>query len=74
MSDCVGAAPAPGWLGSERGVASASAIGTMNSSRPPNTSSAFCQPTLSISATPNGANRNWPNEPAAVPAPIASMR
>ena len=26
------------------------------------------------SATPVGANRNWPNEPAAVPAPSASPR
>jgi hypothetical protein len=46
----------------------------ISSSRPPNTSNAFCQPTPPISATPNGANRNWPKEPAAVPAPIASMR
>ena len=33
--------------------------------------SAGCQPKLSISATPNGANTNCPNEPAAVPAPKA---
>ncbi len=28
----------------------------------------------SISATASGENRNWPNEPAAVPAPKASVR
>ena len=32
-------------------------------------SSVVRQPTLSIRLTPSGENRNWPNEPAAVPAP-----
>ena len=36
--------------------------------------SAVCQPKLSIIATPNGANRNCPNDPAAVPAPSARPR
>ena len=54
------------------GVDSASDSGTISSIRPANTISAVCQPKLSISATPIGANRNWPNEPAAVPAPSAS--
>src|SRR5215472_17377515 len=39
-----------------------------------NTISAVSQPKLSISATPNGANRNCPNDPAAVPAPSANER
>src|ERR1700716_2047858 len=56
------------------GVASASESGMINSIRPANTISAICQPKLSIIATPNGANRNCPNDPAAVPAPSASPR
>src|ERR1700759_611191 len=54
------------------GVASASDNGTISSIKPANTVSAVCQPKLSIIATPNGANRNCPNDPAAVPAPSAS--
>ena len=46
----------------------------ISSIRPANTISADCQPKLSISATPNGANRNCPNDPAAVPAPSAMPR
>ncbi len=45
-----------------------------SSIRKANTVSAACQPKLSIIATPNGANRNCPNEPAAVPAPSARPR
>ena len=56
------------------GVASASDSGTISSIRQANTVSAACQPKLSIIATPNGANRNCPNEPAAVPAPSAKPR
>ena len=56
------------------GVHNASASGTISSISPANTVSAHCQPKLSISATPNGANRNWPNDPAAVPAPSAMPR
>ena len=56
------------------GVASASDSGTISSIRPANTINAACQPKLSIIATPNGANRNCPNEPAAVPAPSATPR
>ncbi len=37
-------------------------------------SSARCHPKPSIRPTPSGENRNWPNEPAAVPAPKASER
>ena len=36
--------------------------------------SGCCQPKPSISATASGENRNCPNEPAAVPAPNASVR
>ena len=56
------------------GVDSATASGTISSISPANTVSAACQPKLSINATPNGANRNWPNDPAAVPAPSAMPR
>ncbi len=56
------------------GVAIASDSGRIKSIKIANTVSALCQPKLSISATPNGANRNCPNEPAAVPAPSASPR
>src|ERR1044072_98535 len=61
--------PVPAGFGSEGGVASASAIGTMNSSKPPNTSSAFCHPALSISATANGANSNRPHPAGHRPGP-----
>src|SRR5260370_1008924 len=47
------------------GVASASDSGMISSISPANTVSAVCQPKLSIIATPNGANRNCPNDPAA---------
>lgn len=40
------------------GVESASDSGMISSIRKPNTVSACCQPKLSISATPIGANRN----------------
>src|ERR1700742_4187103 len=56
------------------GVASASDNGTSRSISAANTISAVCQPKLPINATPNGANRNWPNDPAAVPAPSANPR
>src|SRR5580704_12511962 len=56
------------------GVTSASDNGTINIIRPANTTNAVCQPKLSIMATPNGANRNCPNDPAAVPAPSAKPR
>ena len=46
----------------------------ISSIRNANTVSAACQPKLSIMATPNGANRNCPNDPAAVPAPSAMPR
>ena len=38
---------------------------------PAKINSAVCQEKLSISACASGENRNWPNEPAAVPAPNA---
>ena len=41
---------------------------------PANTRSAVCQENVSISACASGENRNWPNEPAAVPAPNAKAR
>src|ERR1700716_2166346 len=56
------------------GVARANESGMISSIRPANTVSADCQPRLSIIATPNGANRNCPNDPAAVPAPSATPR
>src|SRR4029077_12795951 len=56
------------------GVASASDSGTIRSIRQATTITADCQPKLSIMATPNGANRNCPNDPAAVPAPSATLR
>ncbi len=39
-----------------------------------NISSVVCQPNEPISATASGENRNWPNEPAAVPKPNAVER
>jgi hypothetical protein len=56
------------------GVISASDSGSTSSIRKANTINACCQPTLSSRATPNGANRNCPNDPAAVPAPSATPR
>ena len=52
----------------------AKASGTISSSRPAKTSSVVRQPTVSIRPTASGENRNWPNEPDAVPAPKASER
>ena len=46
----------------------------MSSTQAAKISSVCCQPKLSISATASGENRNCPNEPAAVPAPNASVR
>ncbi len=40
----------------------------------PKATSACCQPKPLTKATASGENRNWPNEPAAVPAPNASER
>ena len=56
------------------GVARATASGTMSSMAAAKISSAVCQPNSPIRATASGENRNWPNEPAAVPAPKASER
>src|SRR5258708_12409769 len=61
-------------LGATAGVASASDSGIASSISAANTVNAGCQPKLSISATPIGANRNCPNDPAAVPAPTAMPR
>ena len=58
----------------DAGVASASDSGTTSSISPANTVKAVCQPKLSSIATPNGANTNCPNDPAAVPAPSATPR
>src|SRR5436305_13592968 len=55
-------------------VANASDSGNTSNIKNANTISACCQPKLSISATPNGANTNCPNEPAAVPAPSPMPR
>ena len=46
----------------------------MNRTQAPKITSVSCQPNRSISATASGENRNWPNEPAAVPAPNAKLR
>ena len=56
------------------GVASASDSGRMVSTTTLKMSSVLCQPNASINATEIGENRNWPNEPAAVPAPKPSER
>ena len=40
----------------------------------PKTTSACFQPNPPMKPTASGENRNWPNEPAAVPAPKASDR
>ncbi len=57
-----------------RGVASASDSGMISSTTPAKISNVVCQPKRRSSATASGENRNWPNEPAAVPAPNASDR
>ena len=54
------------------GVASTSDSGSTSSIMPAKTNSAVCQEKLSISPCASGENRNWPNEPAAVPAPNAN--
>src|SRR4029077_13082146 len=56
------------------GVAMASDSGTISSISNANPDSAPTHPQWSIHATPNGANKNCPNEPAAVPAPSAMPR
>jgi hypothetical protein len=56
------------------GVATASASGSTSSTRTANTSRVCFQPMLPSSATASGENRNWPNDPAAVPAPNAKVR
>ena len=56
------------------GVATAKASGRQNSTITAKTISVLCQPTVPSSATASGENRNWPNEPAAVPAPNANER
>src|SRR6202023_1869804 len=61
-------------LDDDGGVASASDSGTTSSIKPANTVKAVGQPKLSSMATPNGANTNCPNDPAAVPAPSAIPR
>src|SRR5580704_7473695 len=61
-------------LKADVGVASASDSGTTNSIKQANTIKAVGQPKLSSMATPNGANTNCPNDPAAVPAPSATPR
>ena len=55
-------------------MAIAKASGTISSRRPAKTSSVVRQPRVSIRPTASGENRNWPNEPEAVPAPKASER
>ena len=57
-----------------RGAASVIDSGTISSSRPEKIKSVVCQPKDSIRPTASGENRNWPNEPAAVPAPNAIER
>ena len=52
----------------------ANASGTVISMMTAKTSSVSCQPMPPIKATASGENRNWPNEPAAVPAPNAMVR
>src|SRR5262245_45964956 len=56
------------------GVASATDSGNTSARLTANMVSAFCQPNTSLSATASGEYRNWPNEPAAVPAPNANER
>src|SRR6476659_3666009 len=64
-------AAGPGGFGD---AASTNASGNNTSRMAAKVSSVFRQPTLSISATASGENRNWPNEPAAVPAPKPMVR
>ena len=49
-------------------------IGRIGSSVKAKTTSACCQPSVSIRMLPIGGKRNWPKEPAAVPAPKAIGR
>ena len=72
VTDCGRGAPAAG-AGAD-GIASDSDSGMMSSTTTEKITSVCCQPNWSISATANGENRNWPKEPAAVPAPKASVR
>src|SRR6202158_6085075 len=58
----------------ERGVASASDSGRISSISAEKLTSDAGQPYRSMNSTPSGENRNWPNEPAAVPAPSESER
>ena len=60
-----------GEPGARGGAASASDSGSIVSRITAKISSVFCQPNWSISAMASGENRNWPNDPAAVPAPKA---
>jgi len=46
----------------------------IKSTTPAKITSVSCQPKRSMRATVSGENRNCPNEPAAVPAPKASVR
>ena len=55
-------------------MATAKASGMISSSRPAKISSVVRQPNAPMRPTPSGENRNWPNEPDAVPAPKASER
>src|SRR5262249_33111136 len=71
-NDCCSAAGT--FVAVAGGVESARESGTISSISTAKTVNAACQPKLSISATPKGANKNCPNEPAAVPAPSARPR
>ena len=53
------------------GIATARASGIDSSMMMPQATSACCQPKPPMKATASGENRNWPKEPAAVPAPKA---
>src|SRR4051794_30288616 len=66
----------PGAAGilSDVGVASATDSGRIRRITPAKMMSEVCQPVPSIRPRASGENRNWPNEPAAVPAPKASER
>src|SRR5262249_19561904 len=57
-----------------RGVATATASGMMSTRRPAKISSVVRQPNVWMRCTPSGENRNWPNEPDAVPRPNESDR
>src|SRR5262249_3273203 len=74
LPDCCGRGAASPAGASAFGVASASASGRIKSMMPPKMISVFCQPVESIRKRASGENRNWPNDPAAVPAPNANER